>query len=307
MMASSSQNPEFPSGVGATPLPVGILGTGRLALALGELLRRNGVTVKAVAGRNPERSAEAATFMGAATWCGIDELSTRAPLILISVSDNAIPEMAERLAACPVLPQVVLHVSGATGLGVLQPLQQVGVATGVLHPLQVIPSAERGIETLAGATFTCAGDEQAVEQALLLARIVGGVPLRIDASQLARYHAASVMACNYQVVLMDAALGMFEEAGISREAALAAMRPIIRANTENLLNLGPELALTGPLRRGDTATLRRHLDALDTAPPESRRLYLAAAESALPLARRAGLPAAAADAVASLLKESRLK
>lgn len=123
MMASASQNPEFPSGVVATPMPVGILGTGRLALALGELLRRNGVTVKAVAGRNPERSAEAATFMGAATRCGIDELSTRAPLILISVSDNAIPEMAERLAACPVLPQVVLHVSGATGLGVLQPLQ----------------------------------------------------------------------------------------------------------------------------------------------------------------------------------------
>lgn len=297
MATSSTPNPP-------SLLPAGILGTGRMAQALGALLHARGVGIRAIAGRDSARVAAAASFVHADCAVSIGELSRHARLVLVAVSDHAIPAVAQQLAQTDGLPQVVLHTSGAAGPGVLDPLRAAGVATGVLHPLQTVPSPEKGLESLAGAAYACCGDAAALEQALLLIEVAEGRPLRVDPCQWALYHAASVMACNYQAALLDAALGLMEQAGIGREHALDALRPIVRTTTDNLLAMGPEEALTGPLRRGDTPTVERHLEALKTAPENTRQLYLAAARSTLALARRAGLDDEAARPVAALLEES---
>ncbi len=78
------------------------------------------------------------------------------------------------------------------------------------------------------------------------------------------------------MTLVDAALELMAMAGIGAEAALGALGPILRTTTENLLEWGPERALTGPIRRGDAGTIRRHLAAVEHARPETRRLYVAA-------------------------------
>jgi len=125
--------------------------------------------------------------------------------------------------------------------------------------------------------------------------------LRVDPEFWQHYHAGAVMACNYQMTLVDAALELMEMAGVGRSEALDALGLILRATTENVLKSGPERALTGPIRRGDLCTIRRHLEALQNALPETRQLYIAAGLRTVAVAERAGLEASAAREVEKAL------
>jgi len=215
--------------------------------------------------------------------------------------DGAIPEVAAELAEGGLRDGIVLHTSGAAGPHALEILREAGNAVGVLHPLQTVPSAEQGVEALPGATYAFAGDEGAAAWAARLVDRLGGRVLRVDPEFWQHYHAGAVMACNYQMTLVDAALELMEMAGVGRSEALDALGPILRATTENVLKSGPEQALTGPIRRGDLGTIRRHLAALENALPETRQLYIAAGLRTVPVAERAGLEASAARAVEEAL------
>jgi len=257
--------------------PIAIAGTGRIAKALGALLSRSGVRIAAVAGRGT-----------------ISQLVGRANHILIAVSDDSIPDVAAELAAAGLRDSTIIHTSAAAGPQALALLRTTGNSIGVMHPLQTVPSAERGIETLPGATYALAGDERAMAWARDLVRLLGGNAIAVDPLRWGLYHAAAVMACNYQVTLVDAALELMEIAGIRRVDAQGALAPILRTTMENTLSLGPEAALTGPIRRGDIGTIAKHLEALNAASPETKRLYVAAGLRTIPVA---GLPPAAANEI----------
>jgi predicted short-subunit dehydrogenase-like oxidoreductase (DUF2520 family) len=248
--------------------PIAVIGTGRIANALGTLLARSGVPITSVTGR------------GAIPLLPANN-------ILIAVSDDAIPQIAVELATAGLCDSTILHTSAAAGPEALASLRATGNSVGVLHPLQTVPSAERGIETLQGATYAVAGDERATAWARELVRLLGGNSLAVDPRNWGLYHAAAVMACNYQVTLVDAALELMEIAGISRDQAITALAPILRATTENILRHGPEAALTGPIRRGDIGTLHTHLNALEAARHETKQLYRAAGLRTVAIA---GLP-----------------
>jgi predicted short-subunit dehydrogenase-like oxidoreductase (DUF2520 family) len=283
---------------------IGILGTGRLAKALGALLRGSGLPVCAVAGRSRKAAEEAATFVGGAEALSIGELSRRAHHILIAVSDDAIPAVARELAAGGIENSVVLHTSGAAGPEALASLRGDGNAVGVLHPLQTVPDSNRGMETLPCAAYAFAGDDRACAWARLLIRHLDGKPLAVDPAHWRHYHAGAVMASNYNVTLVDAALELMKIAGLGQRQALDALAPLIRGATENILVSNPAAALTGPVRRGDTGTVRGHLAALEAAAPETRRLYASAGLRTVLLARRAGLRASVADELVKILAES---
>ena len=285
---------------------VGIAGTGRIAKALGALMVRRGVGIGAVGGRSMESAGEAARFIGAERAVSIRELPQHARLIVIAVTDGAIPEVAAELVEPGGLRDgIVLHTSGAAGLGVLEILRQAGNSVGVLHPLQSVPSAECGVDALPGATFAFAGDDDATAWAARLIVQLEGRPLRVDPNFWQHYHAGAVMACNYQMTLVDAALELMAMAGIGRDDALDALGPILRATTENVLKWGPERALTGPIRRGEVGTIRRHLTAVEGASPETRDLYVAAGLRTVRLAERAGLDESAARELVKVLGEKR--
>jgi predicted short-subunit dehydrogenase-like oxidoreductase (DUF2520 family) len=286
-------------------ITVGIAGTGQIARAMGYLLRRSGLPIHAVAGRSPASTADAARFMGAENAVSIEELPGYARHLLIAVSDDAIPQVASGLAVGGLRDAIVLHTSGAAGPQALATLLAAGNSIGVLHPLQTVPSAERGIEALSGATYAFAGDDRATAWARDLIARLGGKALAVDPKRWGLYHAAAVMACNYQVTLVDAALELMEIAGIERGLALGALAPILRAATENILSAGPERALTGPIRRGDIGTLRAHLEAIEAALPETKRLYVTAGLRTIPIASRAGLSPQAVSEVAMCLEQAK--
>ena len=276
----------------ASPSPIGIIGAGAVAQAVGRLLQTRGEPVVALASRTTASAEKAAAFVGSSVqpvrYTEVQRLATR---VIIAVADEGIAPVAEALAAAE-MAGIVLHTSGASGLAPLAPLRQAGVACGVLHPLQTVVSPEQGVRQLDGVAFGTAGDPEAVDWAEAIVGHLNGTVLPLAADHLALYHAGAVMASNALVAVIDAALVLMRQAGIERRLALRAIGPLSRASVENTLQLGPGAALTGPIARGNTDTVGAHLAAVDRAPASTANLYRATARHLLSVARERELPPA---------------
>lgn len=282
--------------------PIGIVGAGAVATALGCRLHAAGAPVVALASRTLPAARRAAAAIDASVQVvSCAALPRHAQRIIVAVTDGGIGPVAATLAAAG-MRGIVLHTSGAGGLAPCAPLRAAGVACGVLHPLQTVMRRERGAGSLRGAAFGVAGDGPAVEWARTLVGQLGGVVLELHAGDLAAYHAGAVMASNALTAAIDAALALLTQAGIERDPALRALGPLCRASVENALRLGPVGALTGPVARGDTVTVAAHLTAVDRAPDSVAALYRATARHLLSLARERELPPAAARSIARLLE-----
>jgi predicted short-subunit dehydrogenase-like oxidoreductase (DUF2520 family) len=257
--------------------PVSIIGAGRMGRCLSLALQEAGVeTTLLDRTRRPE-----------------DTL--RAALVLIAVPDDAIDGVAADLARGRAVSErhVVLHLSGLLDRDALRPLADSGAALGSFHPLQSIADPMTAGARLRGAFAGLEGDHRALEAGEGLAGVLGMHPVRLAPGAKAAYHAGAVIASNYVVVLASLAEGLARRAGIPPAEARALYLPLMQGTVANLA-LGPASALTGPVRRGDAATVSRHLAALA---PEDRALYRALGLVALGLAREAGLGEAAAAAV----------
>jgi len=283
--------------------PVAIAGAGKMGQALGRLLRERGEIVAAVASRRPEQAMAAASFVGGgAIAAACRDLPRYATRILIAVPDEAIPDVARVLAEAGLHGGAALHTCGARGPEVLAPLAAVGVSCGALHPLQTVASPEHGVRALQGVAFAIDGEGAARAWAEQIVALLGGLVLRVPARAKPLYHAAAVLAGNCLVTLMSAAVILMKEAGVEESLALRALAPLARTSVENAAQLGPPAALTGPIARGDAATVRTHLDALRQAPASVANLYRAAGRATVELARQRGLPDDAAHAIEELLR-----
>jgi predicted short-subunit dehydrogenase-like oxidoreductase (DUF2520 family) len=286
---------------------IGIAGAGRLGQALGRLLHDRGQPVAAIAGRDPGRTSAAAAFINKDVRpVSYSELPRHAARVLICVPDDALEEVAGVLAAAPQTVSAALHTSGSRGPEALSPLESRGTACATLHPLQTIATPAQGVADLPGSSFGITGSGPAAEWALDIVRLLNGRPLAIPAEGRPLYHAAAVMASNYIVAMIDAAVVLMGLAGVAAEPALQALGPLVRASVENSLRLGPASALTGPIERGDAATVAAHLRALDPSldnvPESVQQLYRHAGLHTIEIARRK-TPATARGKIESLLRQ----
>ncbi len=282
--------------------PIGIAGAGRVAQALGRLLRDRGEPVVAVASRTAEHASVAAGFIGGVEVVAYDELPKRCSRVLIAVSDDALASVAARLARGGMHGGAALHTCGARGAEAIAELARAGVSCGVLHPLQAVSSPEQGVGALPGATFAISGAGEAALWAERIVALLKGTALRVTAGREALYHAAAVVASNYVVGLIDASVELLRAAGVAEDEALRAIRPLVETNARNALTLTPVRALTGPIERGDAETVALHLEALREAPSELRELYRVVGLRVLDLARRRGLDEAYAHRVERCLR-----
>ena len=185
-------------------------------------------------------------------------------LRLLCVPDSAIAEVA---AAIPVGPWVA-HVSGATPLAALGPHTH----RFSVHPLQTLVRS-RGPEQLDGAwAAVTAETAEAHERATWLAELLGLTPFDLADDARALYHAGAVMASNFLVTLHRAAARLAVDAGAPPEGLL----PLMRRTMEN------DFELTGPIARGDHATIERHVAAIREREPQLEPLYTALAEATAP-------------------------
>ncbi len=222
-------------------------------------------------------------------------------IVILAVPDSALPQVAHDLAASGPAPPgcSALHLSGALSTDVLAPLHARGYSTGSLHPLQSIADPWTAGDRLVGSGFAVAGEPAAIGAARRLVLSLGGRPLVIPPMFRPLYHAAATLASNAVVALLAASVRMLGEAGISEDDAVHSLVPLMRGTLDNLEQLGPAAALTGPIARGDADTVRLHLSRLS---PEDRLLYCALGRETLRLARAMGLDPARAAELDSLLE-----
>ena len=285
--------------------PIGIAGTGRVAQALGRLLRESGQPVVSVGGRSAAHARAAAEFVGnSVTPLPFSELSRHASRLIVAVPDSVITEVAAAIASTGSGEGVALHTSGTVGPEALNPLKLRGFACATFHPLQTIADPAEGVAALRGIAFATCGDEPAMAWAEQIAHLVNGFVIHVRAERLPLYHAAAVMASNYLVGLTSAAQTLMERAGVEKEMSLRALAPLARTALDNALAHGPVDALTGPIERGDIETVRRHLKALESVPEQILRLYCAAGLEVLEIARVRGLSSEAAQSIEQELRGS---
>src|SRR5437899_2520931 len=154
------------------------------------------------------------------------------------------------------------QVRAALGLARRAKSPQDLLALGALHPLQTISNPEHAAERLKGAWAAVEGMPGAVQAAEALAHDLGLRPFHISSKAKPMYHASAVFASNYFVVVEAVAQRLLRHAGLSDTEAWEALRPLVEGTLENLIRQQPVAALTGPVARGDVATIRRQLEAL---------------------------------------------
>jgi len=270
---------------------VGVVGAGRAGVGLALALHRAGHAVRLHARRGKALPPPLVlTWGGAPPWVG------EVDVVLLAVGDGAIEAAASDLAGGGGIREshVVLHLSGLRDEAPLAALRPSGAALGCLHPLQAIARPEDAPDRLRGAVAALSGDDRAVDAGRRLADSLGMRPVRIPGAAKPRYHAAAAIASNYLVILAAAAEQLMTDAGLDRAAAREGVAVLMAGTLANARADGAD-ALTGPIVRGDVATVRAHLAAL---PPALQDMYRALGRAALAHAR---LPEPAAGELRSLL------
>lgn len=277
---------------------VGVIGPGRAGVGLALALAQAGYTVRLHGHR--KKSVPAPLTLTVGDGDAPPAWVSQAGVVILAVRDDGIRPLAEALAAAGAITRdhVVLHLSGAQGQEALGSLVTSRAALGSLHPLQTIVEPERAPARLKGAWAAVEGMPRAVEAAERLAQDVGMRPFRIATKAKPIYHAGAVFASNYLVVVEAVAQRLLRHAGLSDADAWAALRPLVEGTLENLSRAEPKDALTGPVARGDTATIVRHIESLAG---DDGKLYRALGRAALELAQKRGMDEATAERVAAAL------
>jgi len=278
---------------------IALVGPGNLGTSLALALRAAGYRIEEIVSRSGAASRARARRL--ARRVGARSITRRsaawsADVVFLCVTDHAIAACAREVAKVGDWKgKCVFHTSGALSSDVLQPLRRRGAAVASLHPLMTFvassPSAMKGV------SFALEGNPAAVALGRRLLRDLGGHVLVISAEAKVFYHAFGFFSSPGLVSTLAAAEQVAAATGLPRSALRRAMQPIVQRSLENYFRGGPAFAFSGPIKRGNVETVRRHLRALRSL-PHARGLYLALSAFAL-----SHLPAKNRAALLRLLKE----
>ncbi|WP_288842540.1 Rossmann-like and DUF2520 domain-containing protein [uncultured Deefgea sp.] len=264
-------------------LKLNLIGPGRLGQSMARLAQLSGqYQIAGVLARTPAAQG-AMDFIGAGQAVTTLSALPAADLWLLAVPDSAIAAVASELAQAGVIAagNVVFHASGALDAQQLASLRAQGAALASVHPAFSFADPARAVATFAGTLCAIEGDAVACARLQAWVSDLGGVPFALQAGGKTAYHAALTMAANYLVTLAEVSLQTANQAGIAPEMAQRLVLGLMQQTLNNIVAIGPAAALTGPIVRGDSATVAQHLAVL---PRQYRSLYQVLGQHTLCLA-----------------------
>jgi predicted short-subunit dehydrogenase-like oxidoreductase (DUF2520 family) len=283
-------------------LKVGIISAGRVGTALGVALERADHVVVACSAVSAASLRRAERRLPDTLVRPVDEVAAGAELLVLAVPDSDLASLVSGLVATRTVQPgtIVVHTSGANGIGILAPLAELGCVPLAIHPAMTFTGADEDIVRLADTCFgITAADEIGYTIAQSLVLEIGGEPFRVREDARTLYHAALAHASNHIVTIVADALEAMRAALWGAELlgqelvgddpggiAERVIAPLARAALENTLQRG-QAALTGPVARGDAAAVAQHLASLTELDPELAQAYRAAS---LRTAQRAHAP-----------------
>ena len=212
-------------------------------------------------GQALEKAADGAGYEIAYIYKNREELHRMkeiSDLVFITPPDAEITAVCEylRFRFYELVGKTIAHCSGALPSNILLDLKEKGAAIACFHPMQSVTLKTASFE---GITFDIEGDEKAIKMLEKFAEEIRANSLRVTKEDKEMLHVAAVMASNYMVTLSDLAASVSKGSGLNKKQVLDALLPLMNSTLENLGQLSPSEALTGPIARGDVETVQRHV------------------------------------------------
>ncbi|KUO60535.1 MAG: glycerol-3-phosphate dehydrogenase [Gracilibacter sp. BRH_c7a] len=239
----------------------GIIGAGVVGTTIATLLNDAGCECIGVNTRSNKSYERFCAYLPT-TRLRLNELARAADILFITTQDGSIEEVAIQLTIEKQNRpgQIWIHCSGSLRSEIMCKEKDLPVGYLSIHPLQAFANIDRALLSMQGTHFGIEGNcQESEELGEALVEILGGIPHKIDPTQKTLYHAGAVAASNYLVSLAYLAVKLFEQAGIDKESALQSLLPLMSGSYHNIEKVGLPYALTGPIARGDTEVVRKHL------------------------------------------------
>ncbi len=260
---------------------LGFIGAGALATTLSIAFQQKGFTISAISSRGYESAKTLAHLLDDCRAVSDNqEVADNSDIVFIATPDDIINSVASQLKWRK--GQMVVHCSGADSIDILDSAKKSGAHTGVFHPLQTFVALIQ--ENLKGITFALEADEPLFNILKELSETLGGHWIELKSKDRIAYHAAAVFASNYLITLVDTAVTLWRNIGVPQYHAVRALLPLMRETLNNIEAIGINQALTGPIARGDTGTIKKHIATLDNIDPNITRLYRELGINTLPIA-----------------------
>jgi predicted short-subunit dehydrogenase-like oxidoreductase (DUF2520 family) len=266
---------------------LGFIGTGTVGTALAIRLNDRGYPVVTASSKNGISSKNLAQKIeGCKAADSNQAVADAAELVFITTPDGVIPQVATEVKWHE--GQSVVHCSGADSTETLEPARKLGAQAGTIHPLQTFASVDQAIENIPGSTFAVEAEEPLKSTLRDIATTLKGDFIELKAEDKVLYHAAAVIACNYLVTLVKLATDLWQTFDVPTNQAAKALLPLLRGTINNIENVGIPGCLTGPLARGDTGTITKHIEAMKKTAPDVLPTYLELGRQTVPVALAKG-------------------
>jgi predicted short-subunit dehydrogenase-like oxidoreductase (DUF2520 family) len=255
--------PAFPSS-----LRVALVGAGSVGTAVATLLKDRGHHIAAIWSRSMESAARAAERLEAPIAESPQTAVADTDVVLLGAVDSVVRELARDVAPGLRARAVAVHFSGSLGIAPLEAVREMGAYRAALHPVQSVPDAGSGIDRLPGSAWGITCDAAVHGWArTVVERDLGGIPVDVAEEDRAPWHAAAVMTSNGVAALVSTAAALLARIGVDEPHAV--LGPLAAGTLTNIKTLGGDGdAFTGPVVRGDRATVERHLAALTARFPD---------------------------------------
>lgn len=246
-------------------LGIGIISAGKVGAVLGAALRRAGHTIVAAHARSQESIERAEVLLSGVPIQDVEEILRTSELVILAVPDRELPGLVDGLATLDAWQpgHLVIHTVGSMGTDVLAPATAQGALGLAIHPAMTFTGTSLDLSRLVDCPFAVSGPATILPVAQALVAEIEGVPVEVDSDKRGLYHAALVHGGNHLVTVAAQAMRLLEETGIEDPGAFLA--PLAGASLDGALRSG-EALLTGPIVRGDAATVAGHVRVLADHP-----------------------------------------
>lgn len=269
-------------------LRVGLIGSGRVGAPLAAALRQAGHRITAISAVSLASRERAEALLPGVPIASSDEVCADADLILLTVPDDVIADVAAGLVAAGAITagQLIVHTSGRFGAGVLDSVLSVQALPMAIHPALTFTGTSIDVQRLVGVPFGVTAVDALLPIAQALVVDMGGEPYVIAEADRPRYHAALAWSSNFLSTIVNQGTDLLADLGIERAGHFLA--PLLGASLDNALRYG-DSALTGPIARGDVETVRAHREVLTAHSVSVEHAYIAMARLTAERAIAAGL------------------
>lgn len=254
-------------------MKAGFIGAGKVGFSLGKYLAEGGITLSGYYSQSVESAKDAADFTGSEYYRDLADLVKASDTIFVTVPDGTISDVWEKMRTLPIKDKNICHCSGSVSSAAFFDAEERGAYAYSVHPLYAVSDKYNSFMKLKEAYFAIEGSLRNLEMIKQSFENLGNKVIAIDTDKKALYHCAAVMVSNQMAVLLNTGAEMLTKCGFNREDAEKALAPLVIGNINNMVEMGPVKALTGPVERGDLTTIKSHIEILQRSSRDNLKIY----------------------------------